>query len=235
MAAEDLEGVDSSVFTAVSRMGSTSSSGGSGSSGAPAVAAGPGAGAAASQQQQPAAAAADGAAAAENPFLRGLSADASADDVGSSGAEDGDEEGVGSSDVFDPASWDEETRKQWDSFVSSSRVSLAARYVACGETAAGVGGRLPQGDGLQGWGLLGSFAFWRGGWRGDAVLGLHAHLPANSHLPACLPACRSTRASCGTAARWMRGCQRCGWTSTGTEQAPKSKGLRRSLTRGTSV
>ena len=28
----------------------------------------------------------------------------------------------GSTDVFDPASWDDETRKQWEAFVSSSKV-----------------------------------------------------------------------------------------------------------------
>ncbi|KAL4429214.1 hypothetical protein ABPG77_010193 [Micractinium sp. CCAP 211/92] len=102
LAAEDLEGADSSVFTAVSRKGSTNGSPGTQNAGSDA-----GGGAA------------EGA--GGNPFMRGLPGGAAA--AALAGADVEDEEEDSNADVFDPASWDDDVRRQWESFVSSSKVN----------------------------------------------------------------------------------------------------------------
>ncbi|KAL4443362.1 hypothetical protein ABPG75_011099 [Micractinium tetrahymenae] len=107
LAAEDLEGADSSVFAAVSRKGSTN--------GAPAAPA----------QDGSDAGSGGAASAGSNPFLRevpGGAAAAAAAALASADMEEEEDE-ASSADVFDPASWDDDVRRQWESFVSSSKVN----------------------------------------------------------------------------------------------------------------
>ncbi|EFN56646.1 hypothetical protein CHLNCDRAFT_51642 [Chlorella variabilis] len=76
--------------------------------------------AAVGRKGQQVAGAADGSGDGGNPFLRG--GPPGGDGGASSALADEDEDG-GSTDVFDPASWDTDTRKQWEAFVSNSKVS----------------------------------------------------------------------------------------------------------------
>lgn len=78
--------------------------------------------AAVGRKGQQVAGAADGSGDGGNPFLRG--GPPGGDGGASSALADEDEDG-GSTDVFDPASWDTDTRKQWEAFVSNSKVRLA--------------------------------------------------------------------------------------------------------------
>ncbi len=121
LAAEDLEGADSSVFTAVSRKGSTNGSPGTQNAGSDA-----GGGAA------------EGA--GGNPFMRGLPGGAAA--AALAGADVEDEEEDSNADVFDPASWDDDVRRQWESFVSSSKVRGGCGFLELGAELAGAGSLL---------------------------------------------------------------------------------------------
>lgn len=105
LAAEDLEGADSSVFTAVSRKGSAN-----GAAAVPNAADASSSGAGAGE--------ADG---IGNPFLREVPGSAAAAAAAALATADAEEE-EDQADVFDPASWDDDVRRQWESFVSSSKV-----------------------------------------------------------------------------------------------------------------
>jgi hypothetical protein len=116
LSADQLEGADSSVFNAVGRKGQQAAGpldGGSGSGGNPFM-------------QQ---AAATGAAAAGSGEA-GLEEAAAA--VARAAAAESAADAAGPTDVFDPASWDADTRKQWDAFVARSKVLGWLRLVAAG-------------------------------------------------------------------------------------------------------
>jgi hypothetical protein len=114
--AEELEGADSSVFAAVGRKGQQATA------------------AAGAALPEGATAADDGSVAdsASNPFLAsGVEAAGHGEAAAAPGAaavEDGEE---AEDDVFDPAGWDDEVRKQWDAFVSSSKVRRVASVRLC--------------------------------------------------------------------------------------------------------
>lgn len=122
LAAEDLEGADSSVFTAVSRKGSATGAGAAQDGGSDA-------GGGASE--------ADGAG-SSNPFLRELPVSAAAAAAAALATADA-EEDEEAADVFDPASWDDDVRRQWESFVSSSKVRGGCGAAALDVELAGAG------------------------------------------------------------------------------------------------
>lgn len=114
LSADQLEGADSSVFDAVGRKGQQTAgplNGGSGSSGNPFM-------------QQAAATGAPAAGSGEAGLEEAAAAVARA-----AAAESAADAAAGPTDVFDPASWDEDTRKQWDAFVARSKVLGGLRLV----------------------------------------------------------------------------------------------------------